>query len=270
MAEGNKAFKNLDYAVNSVLNEIGDYGTTQYQRLLQFGVEGYRELNLYDYPQIKVVYLELNDNLTVDLPEDFVSYSKIGLCIGGQVYTLSINENLCLPRKEDECGQPLTAREMSQFESDRTLFTDNNILNTFGDIGYGYYFASHFRNGQYIGEIFGVGGGYNTAYYRIDQERHQIAFTGAIPQGEIVLEYISTGVSMDGSATIPVQALDPVKKYMHWKRVEYDRQVPLAEKARREQQYEKAIVKFRAFNLAFTMSEYFDKTYRTYRNGPHR
>jgi len=216
MSRDTNGFVNIDYAVNQCLVDIEDYDLAQYQRFLQFAYLGYTDLNLFVTQNVKVAYLRINDNKTVDLPNDFIDYLKIGVEINGQVWTLTLNDDMLLPRSTDACGET-TPPDL------RTI--GDNVDGT-EQPNYGFYFASHFRNGQYVGESYGIGGGFNMAYFRIDHERRQIAFDSEIPDGTIILEYKSSGVKADGSTVIPRKVIPALTAYIHWRRLQYNNKKP--------------------------------------------
>jgi len=267
-------YKNLSYIVHTVQNDLGDYSTTNFQRLLQMSVQGLRQLNLYSsINNIKVAYLTVNSNQTVDLPDDYVDYTKIGFCKGGQIITLGQNDQLCLPRKSNDCGEPLSSKlhSVSNDAQGAANSDDFGAFSPFGfGFGYGYYFAAHFRNGQYIGELFGLGGGFAQAYYRIDKENWQIALSDVVPQDEIILEYKSDGSSADGSTVVPPEAIEALTMYVHWRIIEFDKRAPAVDKQRKRALLLEEETKLRAFKLAFTMAEYYDSFYASIKSGPKR
>lgn len=247
------AYLNLDYVVRSMQNELNDYSMNQYKRLLQLVIDGLGFLRIYHAGAIQVAYLKVNSAGIVVFPRDYIKYSKIGLYMHGQVVTLTLNNSMALNRAQI-CTEDIRVMEK---ESGRA------ILSTIND---GYYFAPHYRGGNYIGGLYGIGGGFNQAYYKIDEVAKQIQFNGIIPSGEIVLEYQSTGIS--SGTVISREELDPLKKYAHQLRVEYDDRVPLSTKVRREEQFDKSVGQLRAFKGRFTMSEYLDILYRNKKQSP--
>ena len=188
-------FVNLDYVVNNALMDMNDFSMENYKRFIQWAVRGFTDLNLHILDSVKVAYLPLSSAKTAALPSDFIDYMKIGMEINGEVWTFTLNPNMNFPRKVDECGevQPTNTQNID----DKVVGTRSIIPN------FGYYFAMHFRNGQYVGEMYGLGGGYNNAYFRIDEQRNQIVFDSEIPADEIILEYKSTGISQNGGSIIP-------------------------------------------------------------------
>lgn len=246
----------LDYVVNSVLNQLGDYTQRNYDRYLQFAIEGFGQLNMFYLPSVRVVHLQMNDALVVPLPPDCIDYTKIAVCINGKLWTLSVNNNMCIPRAE-QCGIPI-----------REIVSNPSALVSAPTDGYA--FPGHYYNGIYYGGLYGIGGGFNTAYYRIDWERRLIIFSGQIPQNEVVLEYISTGVSKSGTTLIPYQALAPLKAYVQWQRIEFNDKITLGEKQRKETLFNQECMALQAFESKFTVDEYLDMCYRSSKQSPKR
>lgn len=252
MAKDTAGFVNIDYVVKQCLADIQDYSTTQYQRFLQFANLGFIDLNLFVLENIKVAYLPVNPNKTVNLPDDYIYYTKVGIEVNGKIWTLTLNDSQLMPRKTDDCGEtiPPSVEITSQDPA-------NNRLPD-----YGYYFASHYRNGQYVGEMFGLGGGFNTGYFRIDVEKRQITMNSEVPVDEIILEYKSTGISADGTDIIPRQAVQALRAYIHWQRIENNEKIAESKKARKQELYYIEYEKLQLLEGSFTIDEYLDSTYK--------
>jgi len=254
MSQDTNGFVNIDYAVNQCLVDIEDYDMAQYQRFLQFANLGYTDLNLFVTQNVKVAYLKVNDNKTVDLPNDYMDYLKIGVEINGQVWTLTLNDDMLLPRTTDACGEiiPPDLRAIGDDVDGTKALIPN----------FGFYFAAHFRNGQYIGERYGIGGGFNMAYFRIDHEKRQIVFDSELPDGTIILEYKSSGVKADGSTVIPRKVIPALTAYIHWRRLQYNDKKPLSQKNNYRELYYIEYEKLQMLENSFTIDEYLDSTYR--------
>lgn len=261
------AVVNLDYIVNSCISDLQIHNTNEYDRLLQFAVRGFRKLNLMVLPSIKVAYLTLNENNTIDLPNDFVSYTKIGVVIGGNIWNLTLNKNMALPRHLDECGNVLAAENTMSFlnQTSQGLAVSTDI-STFGGI----YYVPHWRNGQYVGEQYGLGGGINReGYYREDKEKNQIVFTNIV-QGEIVLEYKSNGITVEGGAAVPQEAIEALIAYVDWARINNDDKKSLGEKQMKWQHFVTEYDLLMRYNSIFTGQEYLDLCWRTSKSAPKR
>jgi len=286
MKEGRGSVINMDFVVNTCLADKSEFTTHNYQQLLHWGSLGVIQLNLYVINNIKVAYLPINTtNFTVDLPIDYVDYTKVSVCQCGRAVTLGLNNNLCLPRKTDACGEPLSSvmQSVNSCESDCGCGCNNSgscgcCSGGFGSgLGglpssslYGFYFINHYRGGQYVGEYFSVGGGFAQSYYRIDKERAQIVLSNEVVGDEIMLEYISSGVEVDGSSIIPIQALEALRAYIHWQAVKFNKRASQGSKDALSIEYKHELNKLRAFELSFTKQEVLDTIYKTYKLGPKR
>lgn len=256
------------YVVMSVLNRLGDYSMKQYKRLLQICLEGYtEELSLYHIGNsLEVVYLHMSTAKTVDLPADFITYTKIGIPINGKLKVLTQHDQILFPRVFDDTGVPVGNTTLTDIHE--SVPTD------------AIFFSDHWRGGIFVGGLFGLPGGIDMAYYRVDKEKRQIVFSGSVPRSEIVLEYISTGLKIDGSSLIPRECVDALRNYVLWKLVENDMtgfmtgraqlKTAMAEIGRRKQEFTESIAALRDFDSSFTIDELKRALYSGYRQTPKR
>jgi len=233
----------INYVVMSVLNRLKDYSMRHYSFLEQIIIEGYGDLNLWHLDNVEVVYLRMSEAKTVDLPADFVDWTKIGVPMAGKLRVLTNHKKILLPRTFED-GAPVG----------NTDDAGTNIEAV--------YFTNHFRNGQFVGGLYGMPGGADQAFYRLDRETRTIIFSGSIPRAEIVLEYISTGVKLGGSTVIPREAVPALRTYALWQLIENDRKVSANEKERKKVQYEEQVHALDVFQSAFTADEYRRHVYK--------
>jgi len=229
----------LDNIVKEYLIETGDTQLNRYSRFYQHAVSGLREFNMDSSGVIKVVELAIRANDTVDLPLDYMQYTKIGL-IGedGNVYALGKNNNLALNQSFDECGAPAAARGANRTNPTLSSLT-NGIY--FGDNGMSY------RNGEFMGRIFGIQGGINPyGEYRIDRANNVILLSrlfvqnfinspdlvnegdtiiqrDAVRPTSIVLEYLADIEAVDGDFAVHPFMVEALKSWMYYKSIQRDR-----------------------------------------------
>lgn len=227
----------INYVVMSVLNRLKDYSMRHYSFLEQICIEGYSDLNLWHLDNIEVVYLRMSEAKTVDLPADYVDYLKIGVPVNGKLRVLTNHDKILLPRTFAD-GEPVGNTDDAT-STNQTLF-----------------FVDHFRGGQFVGGLYGMPGAVDQGYYRIDRETRTIVFSGSIPRGEVVLEYISSGVGLQGTTVIPREAVPALRAYLLWQIIENDSKVSGNEKERKKSQYEEQLHALDFFQSAFTKDEY--------------
>lgn len=284
--ENRQSVVTLDYIVRTVMGDRGETTTHNYQRYLQFAVLGIMNLNMFKLDSVNVKYLPVNDNMTVDLPADYIEYNLIGICDqSGRTITLGLDNSLCLPRKTDMCGNVLPSSQQSTSPiSSCSNSSSCSCSSCQGEYGfrYGYWFVPHFRGGQYVGERYGQGGGFAPGYFRIDKERHQIVLntrlcnacnidgSGPIILDEIVLEYKSTGVDPDGGGMVPIQALLAMRAWVHLQIAQNDPKMAESKIKRRQDTYDLEFFKLSKLMNSFTKSELNDVFYRSTKLTPKR
>lgn len=248
------AILNLNYVVRSVQNELNDYSMQQYKRLLQLGIDGLRYLNIFHNPSTQVAYLQCNSAGIVPFPKDYIAYNKIAIYCHGQLITLTLNNSMALNRAQ-VCSEDIRIMESEQG------------VGLIGGLQGGYLFSPHFFGTNYVGSLYGIGGGVNQAYYKVDETARRLQFNGFLPNDKrIVLEYQSTGIS--AGTLIAAQVLDPLKKYIHLYRVKYGNQVGVSTKEMMQNDLDVSVSQLRSFNGKFTMSEYMDILYRAKKQSP--
>jgi len=242
----------LRYVVMSFLNRIKDYTMRDYYYYMQLAIEGFTELSLWHLDSLEVIYLTMNEAKIVYLPPDFVDYTKIGVPINGKLRVLTRHDNILLPRTF--YGSVIGG----EFVADDNF--GEEVGNADSDVSTGQtalvFFSDHFRGGQFVAGLFGMSGGIDEAYYRVDRENRTIAFSGTVPRSQIVLEYISSGVKTDGSTMIPREAVPALRSYIAWVDAENNPRISANEKQRKKDLHDEEIAALVSFQSIFTIDEY--------------
>ena len=144
--------KSLAYCVSMVQLDRDDFSSRNYQRYLQYAINTYKEeIGVGISPSVNVMYGNLADNTlgVVDMPQDYEYYTKVAILVNGRYLTLTLNPDMPLNRRWDSCGDEINDAD------------NNGTMNfpTIASAGYGYMFAGHFRAGNFVGELYGLGGG---------------------------------------------------------------------------------------------------------------
>ena len=221
-----KGLISLKQVVASYQNETGDYSTSHYKRLMQLAIEGLSDLNIFYSPSIKTAYITVTDINTIDVPEDYVDYIRVGLIVDGSIWTLTKNTNIPLLRAIS-CGEDLgdTANQLSPRQQ----------------------FDWHYS----------FSGGTNVGMYRYDPEYRRLVLSGDLMGQTAVLEYISSGVSCSGDTWVPREAGEVIKEYIYWKSQQRtDAAVSQKELAQRNYYY--ALHKYMELAYSFTIDEFLD------------
>ncbi len=219
----------LSDIINEWLIEKGESQASQFARLYAIGVSGMRELHMDVNGLVKIAELPINANDTVDLPVDYMQYSKIGLCgADGRIHSLGLDNDLCLNKVYNNCGTPIRHQQMQGIDG---ISVNNNIINGLW-LGFGF-------NG-YNGGLFGLGGGNNAnGYFRYDRAANQLLLANLhVPSCSIMLEYVSDiNATGEGDFIVHPFEIQTVKDWISWKYVSNDRNTSLGEKTNRERMY---------------------------------
>lgn len=210
----------LSNIVNELLIELGEGSANKFARLYQLGTSCLREQNMDLSGIPKVVDLIVNDNDTADLPSDYLNYTRIALCgKDGKLHSLGRNDNLCLDKTYDACGNP------ADMNNSGTRYVTSQATTIAGIWWSSDYLDDNIRNGEMLGRFFGIGGGNNAnGYYRFDLNNGQILF-GSLPSGtkKVVLEYLADIDAAEGDFIVHPFLIDTVKNYIFWKLISRDR-----------------------------------------------
>lgn len=246
MDDLNGGYVNLYHVVSQVLME-GNMDDRWYEKILQLTINGYMELNFTDViTEVKTATLVVNNQNVAPLPKDYISYISIALETEGRIVPLTLNRNIALPNVES-CGEYVrTTTTNTNQQFDDTVSTDAYL------------------NGY--GSTYTVGGGFNAAYYRIDEVNKQIVFLQHKVQGlTIILDYKGSGLT--GANIIPRSCVPALRSYVQWRLVKNDQKSTGIDREEARQEWLRERTKQYARTHAFTMSEFLDLRYENTHRG---
>lgn len=210
---------------NEWLVEKGEGQNNLFARMYAIAVSGMRELHMDVNGLVKIAELDINDTDTVDLPSDYLQYSKVGLCgADGRIHSLGLDNDLCLNKVYNDCGTRIAHNE----DSDNSL----EALGLPWVIGTG--------NVGDAGGFFGLGGGNNAnGYFRYDRASNQLLLANLrTPTSSIILEYISDlSATEDGDFIVHPFEIQTIKEWMSWRYIANNNNASLGEKVNRERMY---------------------------------
>lgn len=170
--------------VDNYLFLKGNWSASNFQRYLHIVLNGRQYYGFTSSTEYKTVNLTISALNVIDVPIDFIDYVRIGMESDNQIWTLTKNNNIVLPTGIS-CGA-LTSADTTPI-ADATLWLD-----------------------------FSSTGGKNFMYYRYDKESRRIVFRGDGVGREVILEYISDGVSMDAETYVPSDMVPMLTAYLEW------------------------------------------------------
>lgn len=187
---------------------VADYisqhdGTQQDQfRLTNIARRGIRILNLDVIGELRTQVLQMNDNKTVDLPQDYIHFTKLGILNGkGEISTFRENTDLAL-------AGDLSGSRFKLPTATNTVTGDPNYLSSMNYINQGAY-----------SQLLGIGSGSsNIGEYRIDEANRVIVFSSSIAFSQIIMEYLSDGSDEnDGDMPVDERAYEAMLAWIEWK-----------------------------------------------------
>lgn len=217
-----------------------------------YALRGLREVGFDFMKRIKSIKLPVNlDLYTVDLPEDFVDYTKIGVVGGdGLVYIMGENKNINFSMKyvTDSFGNPIDSDGDGIYDrEDGKEPTQVNI----SDRGYESYVFRNYISENTDGRIYGLGGGRTTGMFRMNYEQNRIEVTTGNTYSDIVVEYIADEARSE-NPSVHIYAEEALRAYIYYKLVERKSTVPYNEKVRARAEYynerRKANARLKSFN----------------------
>ena len=243
----------LRQIVMSFKSRSKELNMVDYEMLMQLAIEAYTNLNIYHIDQYDVVYLKLDDKNVIDLPPDFVDYTKIAINLCGRYYTLTLNNNLIPPRGMD-CGIPIEKVAAGCCENGSHPIPQN-----------GYAFIPHYRGDAWIPTFYAAGGGWSGAgQYKIDKKRRQLIITG-VPKGEIAMEYRTSGVKRGEKTYVPLQCREAIIAWIRWQLCEYGHIADNPERLKNNYFQEESLLKHLEYSR--TYEEYLDIVHQSWQQG---
>lgn len=231
-------------SVNQVVNDFvltmdgDDYANNSNATILRnYALRGIREMGFDIMKRVKSLKLSVNeDNSTVELPDDFVDYTKIGVVGGdGLIYVFgeNKNQNMAMQYVTDASGNPIDSNSDGMYDREDAKFLSETRA-SMSD------FESYtFRNFLYegnIGRAYGIGGGKYSGEFRINYEQNRIELYSTSNYNEVVVEYIADEARSE-NPSIHVYAENALRTYIYYKLIERKANVPMGEKARARQEY---------------------------------
>lgn len=189
--------------------DSADQSSHQFRRLYNIGVRGCREFNLDITGQFKTVLLPVNPNKTVTLPQDYLTYSKMGIVNErGEIITFTKNEQLSQ-------YHAIYTQQVERNEGVPELTTIGNYV---APLPYPYLYSNYWNGGTSY-NLFGLNSGTaNITEFDIDEGAGVILLNQHTRYEEMLLEYLSDGYDeLADDYKIDVRAEEAFICYLRWK-----------------------------------------------------
>ena len=230
----------LDQVVGDFIATLegDDFGSNVSDTLVRgYALRGIRELGFDVSKRVKSLMLDINtSNNTIELPDDFVDYCKIGIVgADGLVYVLGENKNInmSMAYEEDASGLPIDTDGDGVYDRVDAKGTtqDYNRLR-----GYDSYVFRNYLYENTYGQLYGLGGGIYSGEFRLNLEQNRIELSVQNGVDQIVIEYVADE-ARSKNPSIHVYLEPALRSYIYYHIVERKSNIPMAEKARARQEY---------------------------------
>ena len=208
----------LDKIVRSALTDKA-YPMHWYLQFLHYGVDALRMLNFDVLQNVKSVRLPVNSYKAVTLPCDFVDYIRVGNEVGQYIYPHG--------EKRDSFNR------LNKFDSNGNKIAYGDIEAANGILPNdweGFWYTNYLNDkGEHLGRIFNNFSGTRDSFV-ILRERGEMQLDTSYIGTEIVLDYVTDGLTTSASNAIHPYAIDCIKAYIFYKMKEHSRAYNMGER----------------------------------------
>lgn len=248
----------LSEAIRDNLFEEGRSTLHKFEAYLPFGVRAVRDLNISVGGTPKTVMLTPTSYNTIAAPPDMFSWSKLGVCIGGLVYNLAQNKDMCFPHMRNDCGE-LQPEPYAPYEGQLGQYLANAGL----DVGWVYWaYTSYNEFGEFTGRLYGQGSGFSQiGLFNYNEELKEFVLTPNLANMQIVLEYIPDAIN-NANIIVPQAAIECVISFINWKKSRGP------ERSQYEREYKNAVIDYRRNKYSFNEIDFMNAVRAGYRLSP--
>lgn len=248
-------------------------GTASDNQVRTHALRGIRELGFDVSNKIRSLKLTINSaNNTVELPDDYVGWSKIGV-VGSDnlVYVLGENKNINYSQAYDAGAGVKAPTSATANDSDNDGVYDRiDDKTSTGDVGIQSGFNSTIFRDYYYGAqnaVYGAGGGRYRGEFRVNLDQNRIEISPMSGVSEIVIEYVADE-ARSKNPEVHVYLEEALMSYMYYKIIERRSSVPANEKARARQEYYNERRKANSRMKTFTKEEALKTIRKNFKQSP--
>lgn len=199
MAIQKQGWSTLEEAVNLYIDR-SEQSNHKYFKLWNIGVSLLEKMGINFFYQVQTVKLPVNSNFTVNIPDNFIQWCKVGVLNEiGEIIPLDYNNKLT---------------QFADLQPDRLAKTqDNSLFNFFFANSFIFY---NYWNGESFENLYGLpSGGPFVGSFKIDSTNGLIVLNDFFHYNYVVLEYLAAPA--EGSELrLPVQFKEAMIAGLGW------------------------------------------------------
>lgn len=203
----------LKQLIENLLFESGEDDSHKYMMYKSHGIRALKEFHMDITREVKTVALVMDSIKSVELPSDYINWTKVGLQIGDKIKAFIPDNQIALNWSENNCGDKQVNASATDYYNSITE-TDLRYPVRFWNI------TSKYNDyGEYAGGDYGYGAGPIRNGFRINDGR--IYFNSDVNTTVVYLEYISNGFNPSEQSLVPETCEDAIRMYIKWKEASF-------------------------------------------------
>lgn len=204
MAEQTRQFVTVDSVVNDYI-EQSEQSVHKYFKLWQLAFRGMEQLGISFFYQIRSVKLPVNNNKTVNLPNDYINYTKVGILnSAGEIAILKFNS------KQTFFGEQLPNRSSVNVDDSIQTYSLWNAN----------FFFNYWNGTSYTNQYGFPSGGVDAGNFNIDVNNGIILLNEHFNYDYLMVEYVASPTQGE-EYKIPVQFREALIAWLAWQDIAY-------------------------------------------------
>ena len=174
-----------------------------YKANFGFAIDAMTQLHLFTVKENRMQWLTMDAVNCVNLPSDYLSFIKLGVPIGGRLWSFSLDNDVIIPTSMENGLETLNSDRGEGVSAVQGKFNPDGTSVPYNNSGYN------------------STGGHNNYNFGFDLENRRLVLDG-IDRSQVLLVYKSNGVSASGDTLVPVVYSEAILSYVNWRRSEGD------------------------------------------------
>lgn len=246
-------YTNITTIVSEIHGRLQDNNDKLLELYTHYVIEAVRDLNIFHSRSVKTIQFTPDETNGITLPSDYIAYTAISINMCGRRWTLTQNDDI-LPTTATRCNIPIRGILSGCCEGDNPeIAIPSN----------GFNFMGYWNNGVWNAPAYGIGGGFNRAYFNVDEFNNRINFNGVIPKNRGILQYLTDGIDLCGESVVPMKYKAAIRALAEWQFKLHDTQVGIGEKQLFKQESNEAMARMENLEFSFTLAEFIDGSRET-------
>jgi len=220
---------------------------SEYKLVFSLAISAMRDLSLFTVKESRMAWLSMDSVNCINLPSDYLSFIKLGVPIGGRLWSFTLDNGIIIPVTVSDGVETLN--------SDRGEGV-SGVQGKFNPDGTRVPYSSGYNST----------GGHNNYNFRFDLENRRLVLDN-IDRTQVLLIYKSNGVSASGETLVPVIYEESILAFVEWKRSLGNKEMNWSIK--NEESYYQECNKIRFLEMP-SIEQLYDSVYASYRQGVKR